>query len=68
MRISLNDSRAHAQSLKLELLCNAPHASTLGRQEQGGDVAKQQKAAIIKVSSELELLKICRKLNATVIP
>lgn len=52
VRISLNDSRAHAQSLKLELLCNAPHASTLGRQEQGGDVAKQQKAAIIKEVSE----------------
>lgn len=46
----MNDSRAHAQSLKLELLCNTPHTSTIGRQEQGGDVAKQQKAAIIRVS------------------
>jgi len=52
VRISLNDSRAHAQSLKLELLCNTPHTGTLGHQEQGGDVAKQQKAAIIKVSKQ----------------
>lgn len=48
----MNDSRAHAQSLKIELLCNTPHTGTLGHQEQGGDVAKQQKAAIIKVSKQ----------------
>lgn len=49
VKISLNDSRAHSLSLKLQLLYNAPYKGGLGL---GGDMAKQQKAAIIKEVSE----------------
>ncbi|XP_045156829.2 DIS3-like exonuclease 1 [Mercenaria mercenaria] len=50
VKLSLQDSWAHASSLRLELLSNKPHKKPLTDME---DVAKQQKASIIQeVSSE----------------
>lgn len=50
VKLSLQDSWAHASSLRLELLSNKPHKKPMSNME---DVAKQQKASIIKeVTSE----------------
>lgn len=50
VKLSLQDSWAHASSLRLELLSNKPHKKPLTDME---DVAKQQKASIIQeVTSE----------------
>ncbi|VDH97529.1 DIS3-like exonuclease 1 [Mytilus galloprovincialis] len=48
VRISLKDSRAHSLSVRLELLYNTPHISV----SQQDEMAKKQKAAIIKEVSE----------------
>ncbi|XP_071139750.1 DIS3-like exonuclease 1 [Mytilus edulis] len=48
VRISLKDSRAHSLSVRLELLYNTAHISV----SQQDEMAKKQKAAIIKEVSE----------------